>query len=275
VPVVAITSADDPRVDDYRAVREPDLVRRRGLFIAESRLVVARLLGLPRYAIRSILASPAGLNGLRDLAGDRVDAAGVPIYVAEPGVIDGIGGVHFHRGCLAIVERPAPLDAATIVAAAAPGRPIVVVEGVAQADNVGSIIRNAQAFGAAGALLDPATVDPLYRKALRTSMGAALVVPWARLDPWPDALSRLRPAGIVVAALTPQAPAVTLDAFTASHAGRSIALLIGAEGDGLSDASLALADARVRIAMAPGADSVNVATATGIALHALTLRNRT
>jgi tRNA G18 (ribose-2'-O)-methylase SpoU len=272
VPVIAITAADDPRVDDYRAVREPDLVRRRGLFIAESRLVVARLLGLPRYAIRSILVSAAGLSGLRELAADRVDAAEVPIYLAEPDVIDAIGGVHFHRGCLAIVERPPALDASTVVAAAAPGRPIVVVEGVAQADNVGSILRNAQAFGAAGVLLDPATVDPLYRKALRTSMGAALVVPWARLDPWPEALARLRAAGIAVAALTPQAPALTLEAFAASDAGRSIALLVGAEGDGLSRASLALADVRVRIAMAPGADSVNVATATGIALHALTHR---
>jgi tRNA G18 (ribose-2'-O)-methylase SpoU len=268
VPVERLTSADDPRVDDYRAVREPDLVRRRGLFIAEGRLVVARLAALPGYAIRSILVNAAGLAGLREHAGAALDRRDPPIYLAEPDVIDAIGGFHFHRGCLAIAERPPAADASAIVASAAPGRPLVVVEGVAQADNVGSIVRNAHAFGAAGVLLDPATVDPLYRKALRTAMGAALVVPWARLEPWPAGLERLRAAGVVVAALTPRTPAIALEAFTAAHRGRTLALLVGSEGGGLSDAALAAADARVRIAMAPGADSVNVATATGIALHA-------
>jgi tRNA G18 (ribose-2'-O)-methylase SpoU len=270
VPVERITDADDPRVQDYRAVREPELVRRRGLFIAEGRLVVGRLLALPHAVIRSILVSEAGLAALRAEAADGLDTRpALPLYLAAPDVIDAIGGFHFHRGCLAIAERPPDLDAGPLIAAAAPGRPLVVVEAIAQADNLGSILRNAQAFGAAGVLLDPATVDPLYRKALRTAMGAALVVPWARLDPWPDALARLRAAGIVVAALTPRASAVALDAFTTRHAADAIALLVGSEGDGLTEAALAAADVHVRIAMAPGADSVNVATATGIALHAL------
>jgi len=279
---VAITSADDPRVVDYRAVREPDLVRRRGLFIAEGRLVVARLLALPRYTIRSILVSEAGLAALRAQAADDLDARpDVPLYLAAPEIIDAIGGFHFHRGCLAVAERPPAhsADADAIIAAAAPGRPLIVVEGLAQADNVGSILRNALAFGAAGVLLDPATVDPLYRKALRTAMGAALVVPWARLEPWPDALSRVRAAGVVLAALTPRASAQPLADFVAAQAQRAIALLVGAEGGGLGAAALAASDVQVRIAMAPGADSVNVATATGIALHALgtqmaTARNR-
>ena len=269
MPVIAITSPDDPRLDDYRAVRDPELVRRRGLFIAESRLVVARLVALPRYAIRSILATEAGLAGLRELTGDAAVASDPPIYVASDAVIESLGGIQFHRGCLAIAERPAPLDPAAVIAAAAPGRPLVVVEGVAHPDNVGSIFRNARAFGAAGVLLDDASVDPLYRKALRTAMGAALVVPWARLEPWPDALARLWHAGIVVAALTPRATAPPLEAFVRAHGDRAIALLVGAEGPGLAAATLASADAQVRIAMAPGADSVNVATATGIALHAL------
>jgi tRNA G18 (ribose-2'-O)-methylase SpoU len=270
VPVDRITSADDPRVQDYRAVREPELVRRRGLFIAEGRLVVARLLALPRSAIRSILVSDAGLAALRQHAADGLDARpDLPLYLAAPDVIDAIGGFHFHRGCLAIAERPGALDAGALIAAATPGRPLVVVEAIAQADNVGSILRNAQAFGAAGVLLDPASVDPLYRKALRTAMGAALVVPWARLEPWPDALARLQRAGIVVAALTPRSAAQPLDAFVAAYADRAVALLVGAEGPGLLEATLAAADVLVRIPMAPGADSVNVATATGIALHAL------
>lgn len=270
MPVDRITSADDPRVRDYRAVREPELVRRRGLFIAEGRLVVGRLLALPHGRMRSILVSEAGLAALRAGAAGALDARPeLPLYLADPDVIDAIGGFHFHRGCLAIAERPPDLDPATLIAAAAPGRPLVVVEGLAQADNVGSILRNAQAFGAAGVLLDPASVDPLYRKALRTAMGAALVVPWARLAPWPAALARLQDAGLVVAALTPRPSAQSLGAFVDAHADRPVALLVGAEGEGLADAALAAADIQVRIAMAPGADSVNVATATGIALHAL------
>jgi tRNA G18 (ribose-2'-O)-methylase SpoU len=270
VPVIAITAADDPRVLDYRAVREPELVRRRGLFIAEGRLVVSRLLALPHICIRSILVSDAGLAALRTQAADGLHARpDLPLYLADAGVIDAIGGFHFHRGCLAIAERPPADDAAALIAAAAPGRPLVVVEGVAQADNVGSILRNAHAFGAAGVLLDPASVDPLYRKALRTAMGAALALPWARLGPWPDALSTVRDAGIVLAALTPRAVAVPLEAFTALHADQAVALLVGAEGAGLGAAALAAAQVHVRIPMAPGADSVNVATATGIALHAL------
>jgi tRNA G18 (ribose-2'-O)-methylase SpoU len=270
VPVVAIAEADDPRVDDYRAIREPDLVRRRGLFVAEGRLVVARLVALPRYAIRSILASESGLAALREAAGDALARRpGLPVYVAPPAVIEAVGGFDFHRGCLALAERPPAADAADILAAAAPGRPIVIVEGVAQADNVGSIFRNAHAFGAAGVLLDPATVDPLYRKALRTAMGATLVVPWARLEPWPGALERVRRAGCVLAALTPRPPTVDLDAFARGHRARPVALLIGSEGSGLGAATMAAADARIGIAMAPGADSVNVATASGIALHIL------
>jgi tRNA G18 (ribose-2'-O)-methylase SpoU len=270
VSVDRILSADDPRVHDYRAVREPELVRRRGLFIAEGRLVVARLLALPRVRIRSILVSEAGLAALRDCAAAGLASQpDLPLYLAAPDVIDAIGGFHFHRGCLAIAERPEPLDPGALIAAAAPGRPLVVVEAIAQADNVGSILRNAHAFAAAGVLLDPASVDPLYRKALRTAMGAALSVPWARLDPWPDAMRRLRDAGIVVAALTPRPAAQPLDTFVAAHADRPVALLVGSEGAGLGGAALSMADVLVRIAMAPGADSVNVATATGIALHAL------
>jgi tRNA G18 (ribose-2'-O)-methylase SpoU len=270
VPVDRILSADDPRVRDYRAVREPDLVRRRGLFIAEGRLVVGRLLALPHVRIRSILVSAAGLAALEAPAAAGLAARpDLPLYLAAPDVIDAIGGFHFHRGCLAIAERPPALDPEALIAAAAPGHPLVVVEGIAQADNVGSILRNAHAFGAAGVLLDPASVDPLYRKALRTAMGAALTVPWARLEPWPDGLSRLRDAGLVVAALTPRPMAQPLEMFVEAHPDRAIALLVGAEGAGLSEATLASADVHVRIPMAPGADSINVATATGIALHAL------
>ena len=123
MPVVEIASPDDPRLDDFRAVREPELVRRRGLFIAESRLVVARLVALPRYAIRSILATESGLAGLRELAGDALAACVAPIYLASPDTIDRVGGIHFHRGCLAIAERPVPLDADIATIAPEDGTP--------------------------------------------------------------------------------------------------------------------------------------------------------
>ncbi len=152
----------------------------------------------------------------------------------------------------------------------APGpRLLLALESLANADNVGAIFRNAAAFGVHAVVLDARSCDPLYRKATRTSMGATLTVPWARLEPWPDALARVRDAGVVLAALTPHAAAQPLEAFVAAHARRAVALLVGAEGDGLGEAALAAADVHVRIVMAPGADSINVATATGIALHAL------
>ena len=198
MPVDRITSADDPRVLDYRAVREPDLC---GGAASSSPRAGSSSPGCSRSpATRSARSSSseAGLAALRTQAADGLDARpDLPVYVAAPEIIDAIGGFHFHRGCLAVAERPPAQDAGAIIAAAAPGHPLVVVEALAQADNVGSILRNAQAFGAAGVLLDPATVDPLYRKALRTAMGAALVVPWARLEPWPDALARVRAAGVV------------------------------------------------------------------------------
>jgi tRNA G18 (ribose-2'-O)-methylase SpoU len=250
-------SADDPRGDDYRAIPDPELLRTRGLFVAEGRLVVDRLLRSERFRTRSLLVNHPTLDSLR--ASFDVEASEVPIYVADTATLSAIGGFNFHRGCLALGERPAPQSFEELVHV---GPIVVVLEGLAQADNVGSVFRNAHAFGAAAVLLDAACCDPLYRKALRTSLGAALDVPFARIAV--DDVRSLKTGGYRLVALTPAADAAPIDA--ADLTGR-VALMAGAEGPGLSSSFLELADLRVRIPMVPGADSLNVATATGIGLH--------
>jgi tRNA G18 (ribose-2'-O)-methylase SpoU len=251
-------SAHDPRVDDYRAIPDPELLRTRGLFVAEGRRVVDRLLRSGCFRTRSLLVNHTTLDSLR--ASCDVEASDIPIYVADTATLSAIGGFNFHRGCLALGERPAPQPFEELVQSDA--QIVVVLEGLAQADNVGSVFRNAHAFGAAAVLLDAACCDPLYRKALRTSLGAALDVPFARIAA--AELRLLKTGGYRLVALTPASDATPIDA--ADLTGR-VALMAGAEGPGLSPSILDLADLRVRIPMAAGADSLNVATATGIALH--------
>jgi tRNA G18 (ribose-2'-O)-methylase SpoU len=263
--VIVPVSANDPRVDDYRAIPEPELLRTRGLFVAEGRLVVERLLRSARFRTRSLLVTPttqAALSASFDLGG-----ATYPVFVADLDAVAAIGGFPFHRGCLALGERPAPQSIDTLPLDT-PGARLVVLEGLAQADNVGSVFRNAAAFGAAAILLDSTCCDPLYRKALRTSLGTTLDVPYVRMVDTVRDLRALQAMGYRVFALTPAANATPIDAM-AIRAGERVALLVGAEGAGLSPALDAIADVRVTIPMAPGVDSLNVATATGIALHRL------
>jgi tRNA G18 (ribose-2'-O)-methylase SpoU len=271
VPVVEVTGTGDPRLADYRNVPDPDLLRSRGLFIAEGRHVVRRLLASPRFRTRSLLLTPAALAGL---AGVPL-APDLPVFVVSQEAMNAVTGFNMHRGCLAAGERPAPVP---WEAAAAGARLVVVLERVANADNVGSIFRNAAAFGAGAVLLGPACADPLYRKAIRTSMGAALQVPFAWMEDWPGDLARLKASGFGLWALSPDRQAVPLRDAVAQHrlvaqpvsAADRIALLAGHEGEGLSDGALAAADVLVRIPMARGVDSLNVATAAAIALYAIT-----
>ena len=258
--IVHVASLDDPRLEDYRNVPDPELLRRRGVFVAEGRHVVRRLLTESRYTARSLLLTPAAADGLADLS-SRLD--GVPVFVVSQAAMNAITGFNIHRGCLAIGERP-PLPPWQSLARDA--RRLVVLERVSNADNVGGIFRNAAAFGVDAVLLGPSCTDPLYRKAIRTSMGAALRLPFAAMEDWPLDLHRLKAQGFRLMALTPSADARALDDIDASTA---TALLVGHEGTGLSDDALAAADVRVRIPMAPGVDSLNVATAAAIALYAL------
>jgi tRNA G18 (ribose-2'-O)-methylase SpoU len=220
--VQRLTGLDDPRVVDYRDIAEHDLVRSRGLFVAEGRLVVRRLIEERRHTLRSLLLNDASYRSLEPQLASLADT--VPIWICETRDFLGITGYDLHRGCLALVERPPalsvrdllasvrpPLIAATrpLTTVAPPRVTIIVLEGVTNPDNVGGVFRNAAAFGAAGVLLDPACCDPLYRKSIRTSMAAVLRVPFAHVDAWRDDLGTLRELGFTIAALTPRTPAVT------------------------------------------------------------------
>ena len=171
MPHIRLERADDPRVQDYRAVSEPELVRDSGLFIAEGRLVVRRAIEDGRYRIRSLLLSETARRDLEPVLGHLPED--VPIYISAASDFLTITGFDMHRGCLALVRRPAVLSVENVLGTA---RMVVILEAVANADNVGGVFRNAAAFGADGVLLDPGSADPLYRKAVRTSMGATLRV---------------------------------------------------------------------------------------------------
>lgn len=259
---ISISDATDPRISDYRALSDSQLLRDRGTFIAEGRLVVRRLLTRSRFVARSVLVTPAARASLDDV----LSATAVPTFVCALPVLKEITGFNIHRGCLAIGERQELADAKMFSTAAGP---LVVLEGVGNADNVGLIFRNAAAFGASGVVLGPRCCDPLYRKAIRTSMGAALTVPLATAANLPTFLEDLRAAGWLVLAMTPASSARDLNDFRRIPPDR-MALVLGSEGEGLPQATLDAADERIRIAMTENTDSLNVAVAAGVALFALT-----
>jgi tRNA G18 (ribose-2'-O)-methylase SpoU len=263
--IIRIDDGRDPRLADYAGVREPALLRERGLLIVEGRFVVRRVLDAGRFAIQSLLVNEAARTGLNDVL-TRV-ATSVDVFVASPDVITAATGFNMHRGCLAVVKRPAARAMDDVVSTAGL---IVVLERVVDPDNVGSVFRSAEAFGVDAVLLSPGCCDPFYRKAIRTSSGSALLVASAAAEPWPDALDRLRAMGFTIAATTPDAGATEIGAFVATPAARGrLAVLLGTEGQGLTPDAMAHADVRVRIPMSGALDSLNIATTAGIALHRL------
>jgi tRNA G18 (ribose-2'-O)-methylase SpoU len=260
-----IRRTDDPRVALFRAVSDPDLARSHGVFVAEGRLVVRRVLEDPRYRIRSLLLNAAAHRDLEPLLARRDHT--YPVLLCETGDFRAITGFHIHRGCLALVERPPATSADDVIAAAA--RCLLLLDGIANADNVGGVFRNGAAFGADAVLLSPDSCDPLYRKAIRTSMAAVLRVPFARSHDWRGDLVRVRDAGFTIVALTPRAPSMPLDEFAATARGTRLAIVAGGEGSGVSALVESVADVRVRIPIASDIDSLNVAVAVGIALYRL------
>jgi tRNA G18 (ribose-2'-O)-methylase SpoU len=266
--VIEIDDAADPRLDDFRdltvAGRRPDRPGGRGLVIAEGVVVVRRLLS-SRYPLRAVLGVP---RRLAELTGEL--PAGVPVYSVAAPTMATVVGFHLNRGVLAVADRAPAAGPAELTAMAAGARLLAVLEGVNDHENLGALFRNAAAFGADGVALGPRCADPLYRRSVRVSMGHVLAVPFGELPgrpPWPAALDVLRDAGLWIVALTPQLDAVPLPA--ADLHGRRVAVLLGAEGTGLSDAAMAAADERVRIPMAAGVDSLNVATAAAVTFYAL------
>jgi tRNA G18 (ribose-2'-O)-methylase SpoU len=263
--MVVSVSADDERLALFRAAADPDLARKANLFVAEGRLVLQRVIQAGRYEIAAILVSDAAHRALEaDLAAVPSD---IPIFLVPQGDIEAIAGYRFHRGCLGLVKRPAATGIEELIVRA---RTVVVIDSVVDADNVGALFRNASAFGADAVLLSPGSCDPLYRKAVRTSMAAVLTIPFARSTSWPDPLATLKQAGFLLAALTPRRPSVPLEEFV-SRLDREarLALIFGTEGPGLSADVLAYADERVRIPMSSAVDSINVATASAITLSRL------
>jgi len=265
MPAIRIDDGQDARLAPYAGVRDPAMLRDRGWLIAEGRFVVKRLLQSPRIRVRSLLVNDAALNGLTS---DLDRAATQPdVYVAAPEIITAVTGFNMHRGCLALAERPPALAPPSLVATS---RFVVVLERVVDPDNVGSVFRAAEAFGVDAVLLSPGCADPFYRKAIRTSSGAALVVPFAIDEAWPDALDRVRAAGFVIAALTPDRDATAIGEFVTTEAARGpVAVLLGSEGHGLTDAAMERAHVRLRIPMSGALDSLNIASAASIALHRL------
>jgi len=268
VPVAHIDTADDPRLDPYRALPAHDAKRREPGFFAEGREVVRALLRSRRFAVRSILLTESARVALADHLEQRPD---LPVYVAPLPVLKRVVGFDFHRGCLALGDRGVERSVADVLAAEP--RRLVVLEGVSSLDNVGGVLRTARALGADAVMLSPDCCDPLYRKALRVSMGAALQLPWAHAHDWETewepSLARLRAAGVTLIALTP-CGGVDVESLGTRISPRSrVALLVGAEHDGLRAATLAAADLRVRVPMVAGMDSLNLVTACAVALDRL------
>ena len=252
-------------LDAYRLVGEPAELERAGLFVAEGRLIVERLLLDGRFRVHSVVVTPPAAAALADVFRQRPD---VHVEVVDPEVLQEITGFDFHRGCLALAHRPAaPMRAADLVQAAR----LLALEGIGNPDNVGGLFRVASALGAGGVILDPTSGDPLYRKAIRTSMGASLRVPFARVEAWPAALDDLKARGFRVLALTPDPGALSIDEYVVEPGARLV-LALGSEGAGLQPQSMRKADVRVRIPIDPRADSLNVVVAAAIALKTLFVR---
>jgi tRNA G18 (ribose-2'-O)-methylase SpoU len=256
--VELIRSLDDPRVAGYRKLNDFAWLKSEGLFVAEGRLVLRRLIPSTRFETQSILLTPAAVQSL----GAALDATRAPIYVVQQELMNEIAGFNIHRGCLALGKRPA---AATLdLPSLSTLQRVVVLEGVNNPDNVGGIFRSAAAFGADLVVLGPDCGDPLYRKAVRTSMAATLAVPFVSAGEWPGALTNIRNNGFLVVALTPDASVESINDVPADP---RTALVLGAEGNGLSSDAMVAANVRVRIPTTSLVDSLNVTTAASIAMH--------
>jgi len=266
---VRIQRPDDPRLADYRDLTDTALRKRtepeHGMFIAEGELVLQRALQ-GGHQVRSLLLLDARAPLLEPLV-SQVVAEGAPVYLADADLLRALTGFHVHRGVLAAMARGPERTAAAIIAGPRSATRIAVLEDLASTTNLGAVLRSAAALGMNAALLSPGCGDPLYRRSVRVSMGEVFSLPWARLSPWPEALEQVRGAGFRLLALTPDASATSLDALSLRPDER-IALLLGAEGAGLSSPALAAADEWVRIPMAATVDSLNVAAAAAVAFWA-------
>jgi tRNA G18 (ribose-2'-O)-methylase SpoU len=267
MPFFSVDDPADPRLAPYRGVADPARLAADGLFVVEGRLVVRRMLAESRLQAQSVLVTEPARQAL---AGAFDPADGPPVYVAPQAVVNGVAGFDMHRGCLALGVRPAAADWPALVDAFPPVARLVLLDAISNADNIGGIFRSAAALGAHAVLLGPGCGDPLYRKAIRTSIGATLVVPFATVTGWTAVADVLHARGFRLLALTPSAGEPIAEEAETIRRQPRLAIFAGAEGDGLGSDALAAADRFLRIPMVPGVDSLNVTVAVGIALHRLT-----
>jgi tRNA G18 (ribose-2'-O)-methylase SpoU len=268
VPVVAVSRSDDPRLADYFGLTDVALRSRTepaaGLYMAESSKVIERALRLG-HRPRSFLMTERWLLDLSELIAGAEDQFGpIPVFVGAPGVVEGITGFNLHRGALAAMHRPVPVPLDELLAGA---RRIAVLEDIVDHTNVGSVMRNAAALGVDGVVISPRCADPLYRRSVRVSMGAAISLPHHRLQSWPGGLDLLKAAGFSLVALALNEDAMPLEAFEQALPTK-IAWMLGTEGTGLSQPAIETADFIVEIPMSRGIDSLNVAAASAVAFWA-------
>ncbi|MCR6491173.1 RNA methyltransferase [Cellulomonas sp. P24] len=273
MPVITIDDPADERLTDYtgltdvalRSKSEPE----KGLYIAESSTVLRRALEAG-HRPRSVLLAHRWLPDVEEMLAAVPGGGDVPVYVAAPELLEQVTGFHVHRGALAAMHRPVLPTVADVLASARGGRGarrVAVLEDIVDHTNVGAIFRSAAGIGVDAVLVTPRCADPLYRRSVRVSMGTVFQVPWTRIDPWPDGIEVLRAAGFVTAALALTDRSITLDELAADIPER-LALVLGTEGDGLRPGTITGADTVVRIPMAGGVDSLNVAAASAVAFWA-------
>ena len=276
--IVELTDPADPRLADYTSLTDVALRRsleaERGLYMAESTNVITRALEAG-HSPRSFLMAPRWLETMGPViaaaagTGGRTDGGDVPVFVAPEPLLQEITGFHLHRGALAAMHRPVMPSVEDVVAGA---RRVAILEDVVDHTNVGAMFRSAAALGVDAVLVTPRCADPLYRRSVRVSMGTVFQVPWTRLTAWPAGAYELRELGFTVVALALSDTSVGLDEFQASAAVTAadsrLALMLGTEGHGLTEGAVRAADVVVRIPMAHGVDSLNVAAASAVAFWA-------
>ena len=269
---IEITDPADERVRDYFTLTDVKLRARlepeRGLYLAESEKVIRRALAAG-HRPRSFLMGQRWVTDLSDLV-DQAESEKVPVYVAPAGVIEAMTGFHLHRGALASMHRPSLAAPEVLLqnALLQNASRVVILEDIVDHTNIGAVFRSCAALGVDAVLVTPRCADPLYRRAVRVSMGTVFQVPWTRIDPWPAGLQVLQDHGFTVAAFALGDGAISLDDLAADQPDR-LAMVFGTEGDGLSRLAVKGADVVVKIPMAGAVDSLNIAVASAVAIWAL------
>ncbi|MFI6286376.1 TrmH family RNA methyltransferase [Streptomyces sp. NPDC051018] len=263
--LITVEDPDDPRLSDYTGLTDVELRRKRepaeGLFIAEGEKVIRRARDAG-YEMRSMLLSAKWVDVMKDV----IDELPAPVYAVSPDLAERVTGYHVHRGALASMQRK-PLPTAGELLAHRAGRRVVIFEDIVDHANMGAAFRNAAALGIDSVFLTPRCADPLYRRSVKVSMGAVFSVPWTRLESWPEDAELFRQHGFTTAALCLAENSISIDELAARRI-EKLALMLGTEGEGLSTDALRAADEWVRIPMAAGVDSLNVAAASAVAFYA-------